>query len=84
MIKFNSHGKLLLTGEYVILSGALALAIPTKYGQSLEVVPNNKNKLFWKSIDEKGNVWFDDAFNLNEIVSSRALKIILAFALARY
>lgn len=83
MIKFNSNGKLLLTGEYVILSGALALAIPTKYGQSLEVVPNNKNKLFWKSIDEKGNVWFDDAFNLNEIVSSEGSKNNISIRLSQ-
>ena len=28
-----SPGKLLLTSEYVVLDGALALAVPTKWGQ---------------------------------------------------
>ena len=32
-----SHGKLLLTSEYVVLDGALALALPTKWGQEFFV-----------------------------------------------
>ena len=28
-------GKVLITGEYVILDGALSLACPTKFGQNL-------------------------------------------------
>lgn len=34
---FHSNGKLLITGEYLVLDGALAMAVPTKYGQRLEV-----------------------------------------------
>ena len=30
---FYSNGKLLITGEYVVLDGAKALALPTKFGQ---------------------------------------------------
>src|SRR5690606_33819325 len=37
--RFYSNGKLLLSGEYAILDGALGLAIPTSYGQSLRVAP---------------------------------------------
>ena len=37
MDAFYSHGKLLLTGEYLVLDGALALAVPCKLGQSLTV-----------------------------------------------
>ena len=37
-MKFFAHGKLLLTAEYAVLGGAKALAVPTKLGQSLEVV----------------------------------------------
>jgi len=36
---FYSHGKLLLTAEYVILDGAKALALPTKFGQEMEISP---------------------------------------------
>ena len=34
---FYSNGKLLLTGEYLVIDGAKALAIPTQKGQSLSV-----------------------------------------------
>lgn len=59
-----SNGKLLLTGEYVVLDGALSLAVPTQFGQSLRVEEINHPKLIWKSLDENGNVWFEDAFLL--------------------
>lgn len=62
MQNYFSNGKLLLTGEYVVLDGALSLAVPTKYGQSLEIEPIKEPKLVWKSIDEKGNIWFENQF----------------------
>lgn len=37
MRRFYSHGKLLLTAEYLVLRGAKALALPTTFGQSLEI-----------------------------------------------
>lgn len=36
---FHSRGKILLSGEYLILHGAKALALPTLMGQSLSYVP---------------------------------------------
>jgi len=69
MTTFCSNGKLLLTAEYVVLDGAKALALPTKYGQSLTVEPINEANLFWKSMDLNGNVWFDAMFTMGKIVS---------------
>lgn len=60
---YYSNGKLLLTGEYLVLDGALALAIPTKYGQSLEIEGIEKNEIQWKSLDSKNQIWFQDTFN---------------------
>ena len=37
MSRYSSHGKFLLTGEYLVLKGALALALPLKLGQTLNV-----------------------------------------------
>jgi mevalonate kinase len=34
---FYSNGKLLITGEYVVLDGAKSLALPTKFGQNLTI-----------------------------------------------
>ncbi|WCO01182.1 GYDIA family GHMP kinase [Psychroserpens ponticola] len=64
MKHFYSHGKLLLTGEYVVLDGALSLAIPTKLGQNLKVEDNTFGELHWISIDENGQVWFEDTFKI--------------------
>ncbi|MBE9490115.1 MAG: GHMP kinase [Bacteroidetes bacterium] len=69
MKEFYSNGKLLLTGEYVVLDGALSLAIPTKFGQSLSVKNIDESKLVWKSFDNKGDVWFEDSFLIKEIAS---------------
>lgn len=62
METFYSNGKLLLTGEYVVLDGALALALPTKLGQSLTIEPLNKPLIQWKSIDCNNSTWFEDTF----------------------
>ena len=61
---FFGHGKLLLTGEYFVLDGALSLALPTKVGQSLSVKynPSFSPTLSWKSYDVNGNIWFDSTF----------------------
>ena len=65
MAKFYSHGKLLLTGEYLVLDGAKALAIPTKFGQSLEVNSNSSKNIAWKSFDHQGKVWFENTFSFD-------------------
>lgn len=59
---YYSNGKLLLTGEYLVLNGASGIAIPTKYGQSLEIYPSEEKGIHWKSLDEKGAVWFEGNF----------------------
>ncbi|NCT17102.1 MAG: GHMP kinase [Flavobacteriia bacterium] len=62
---FYGNGKLLLTSEYLVLDGAKALAIPTKYGQYLEVEKLSEKVLLWKSLDEHNRVWFDAIFNIS-------------------
>jgi len=68
---FYSNGKLLLTGEYYILEGALGLAIPTKRGQSLSVSYTEKtdNQLIWKSYDYKKRLWLTTSFDLHNFDS---------------
>ncbi|MGX1931196.1 GYDIA family GHMP kinase [Flagellimonas sp. 2504JD4-2] len=65
--KFYSNGKLLLSGEYTILDGATGLAIPTKYGQSLEVTDTSTELLEWKSLDENGEVWFEGIYAIGDL-----------------
>lgn len=54
---FYSNGKLLLTGEYLVLDGARALAIPTKKGQFLKVLPSNDSFIYWNSFDVNDQIW---------------------------
>jgi len=65
--EFYSNGKLLLSGEYAILDGALGLAIPTSYGQSLHVTPTKSGFLEWTSFDENKNIWFSAKLDLESL-----------------
>ncbi|UJH89833.1 GHMP kinase [Antarcticibacterium sp. 1MA-6-2] len=64
--KYRSNGKLLLTGEYLVLDGALALALPTKPGQSLEVLPAEGKMTGWTALDKNGKPWLDFKFSLDQ------------------
>jgi len=69
---FYSNGKLLITGEYGVLDGAISLALPTKYGQTLSVAQNTTNAIQWQSIDHLKKIWFEVHFKTNtlEIITS--------------
>ena len=67
MNSFYSHGKLLLTGEYVVLKGAHALAIPCSKGQRLTFTPNLESTLVWESYDTNKKVWFSAQFDLSQM-----------------
>ena len=54
MKKFRSNGKLLLTGEYLVLHGATALALPTKLGQTLTVETVSAPSLQWTAYKPDG------------------------------
>lgn len=66
---FYSNGKLLLTGEYLVLDGAKALALPTKMGQNLQVVTHDKPTISWKSFDSDGTIWFEEELELEAIIN---------------
>ncbi|TNE61187.1 MAG: GHMP kinase [Bacteroidetes bacterium] len=64
-VRIRANGKLLLMGEYVVLDGALSLALPVRYGQVLEVTPlPAKDRLDWHSLNETGDLWFQASFRL--------------------
>ena len=61
---YFGHGKLLLSGEYFVLDGAKALALPTKVGQSMTVKYSQSFDpiLYWKSYDVNGKLWLEAKF----------------------
>ncbi|AZI21950.1 30S ribosomal protein S6 [Chryseobacterium taklimakanense] len=58
MGKIFSPGKLLLTSEYVVLDGALALAVPTQLGQEFffEETEDGKSLIRWEAYHQN-QVW---------------------------
>lgn len=73
--RFYSNGKLLITGEYLVLDGAKALAIPTKMGQDLTITENSQtNVINWQSFDADQSVWFEDKLYVEDIISSNLQK----------
>lgn len=92
MQTFRANGKLLIAGEYFVLDGAKAFALPTQRGQTLQIEKINQdylqNSCHWISRDINDNIWFEctfDARNLaiqistDEAVATRLLKM-LAYA----
>ena len=57
MSHYQAHGKFLLTGEYLVLKGALALALPLKLGQSLSVETRHGTSLQWNAY-KPDSPWF--------------------------
>ena len=73
--RFYSNGKLLITGEYLVLDGAKALAIPTKMGQDLTITENSQtNVINWQSFDADQSVWFEDKLYIEDIISNNIQK----------
>jgi len=58
---FYGHGKILLSGEYFVLEGALSLALPTTVGQGLKVKYRRSHApcFKWSSLDHTGKAWFE-------------------------
>lgn len=65
-----SRGKVLVTGEYLVLKGSKALALPARLGQKLEFYERKSNVtagraedriLTWKTL-VKGKKWFEAVF----------------------
>ncbi len=83
MTRCYSHGKILLTGEYMVLVGAEALAIPTKMGQSLEFKPNDSKTLNWESWDFKNELWFDANINIMDFSVSNTSSETIALRLSK-
>lgn len=72
MEKFFSRGKLLISGEFVVLDGATALALPTRYGQMMEIREIQEPVIQWKSYDNKGKIWFEEEYRLTDLQTSEA------------
>ncbi|WP_010255929.1 GYDIA family GHMP kinase [Myroides injenensis] len=67
--KYYSNGKLLISGEYLVLDGALAFALPTKFGQDMTVQTIATPVVKWISYDSNGNKWMQEEIAITNIIS---------------
>lgn len=74
MERFYSNGKLFISGEYLVLDGAKAFALPTKFGQDLQVEKADGKKIVWESYDSDGSVWFTDEIPFEAILEKRSFE----------
>lgn len=67
VFSMRTNGKLLLTGEYFVTEGAVALTLPTRLGQKIEVTTATSDTthcLNWKSYTKDGDIWFEANYSL--------------------
>jgi mevalonate kinase len=70
LFETRACGKLLLTGEYFVLDGATALALPVRYGQSLRIEKGQApSRLLWTSKTDEGISWFLAEYELPSLVA---------------
>lgn len=65
---FFTKGKILITGEYAVLDGAMALAVSSKKGQYLEVEKNDIHLehciIHWEAFDHKNKNWLKTSIEI--------------------
>ena len=65
---FHANAKLMISGEYLVIDGALALCVPLNVGQGLkvtEIEPNDDALIYWEA-REMGESWFRATFSAND------------------
>ncbi len=67
-LSFYGHGKLLISAEYFVLDGALALAVPTKFGQTLRArqLHSTDSTLYWVALNNKKQAWLNLVFDTTD------------------
>ena len=63
---WRANGKLLITGEYLVMEGARAFAVPVVQGQLLQVkypLKSEQPVLIWKALKPAG-LWFEVHFSI--------------------
>ena len=76
-LHFRSNGKLMLSGEYLVLNGAKALALPTKLGQDLNIQPIAQPKIIWYAT-QKNQPWLTAELDLHSFEISTTNHISIA------
>lgn len=63
MKSYHARGKLLISGEYMVMHGSRALAVPLKLGQSLQVTASGSHRTFKWTAHYQNRPWFSAEFD---------------------
>ena len=67
----KGNGKLLFSGEYFVLDGAKALALPCKFGQNFEIIESTNNFennfIFWNAYNVHHEIWLSTKINIRDL-----------------
>ena len=79
-----SNGNLIISGEYFVLAGAKALAVPLKFGQGMKIdcQINEHNAINWKTM-ELGKTWFKAEMNCDSLKIKKTSDTVVALRLQR-
>ena len=64
---YYTKGKLLISGAYGVLDGAIGFALPRKLGQRFCFETDRSKNIKCKAIDYKGNTWFEAEFDVKSL-----------------
>ena len=59
----------MLTGEYVVLDGAKALGLPTRFGQDIVVSSGTNKEIRWTCYEADGQIWYNDVLTFDDILA---------------
>ena len=79
---FSSRAKLMVSGEYLVLRGALSLALPLKFGQQLSVVAQEGQPLLNWTSWTKDKLWFSASMSLPDLKVISTSMPVLSYRLA--
>lgn len=65
-IEYYGHGKFLISGEYLVLEGAKALAIPLNRGQKVMINEIEGHYLYWKAY-YPNHLWLETVIDLRTL-----------------
>ena len=65
--QYYTRGKLLISGAYGVLDGAVGFALPTKLGQRFSFETDRSENIECKAVDDKGNTWFEAEFDVKSL-----------------
>ena len=64
---YYTKGKLLISGAYGVLDGAIGFALPTKLGQKFSFETEKSSNIECKAKDHRGNTWFEAEFDVRSL-----------------